>query len=433
MRGKVILVGAGPGDPGLLTVAGARALARADVVVYDRLVNPTLVRGRRAIYVGKGRGEALKQPAINRLLVRLAKSGKRVVRLKGGDPIMFARGAEEAEALRDAGVPYEIIPGVTSGIAAPTCAGIPLTHRDVASKVVFATARGKRGPTDLSNIPADATLVLYMGAGGRGPLPQFPSDTPVAVIRWGTWPQQRVTRTTLGRLRDVESPSIIVFGRVAALNIGKRIVLLRPEGQEDEIARGLEALGVDVVRRPLHRIKMLRRVRSDGHDWVAFTSAHAVRAYRNGRPAKFAAVGPGTAAAVEKHLHVKPDLVPATHTTKALADALAAQRPKRVLHPASAIASPELRNRLGPRLDEIVVYRPEPVKTKPFPPADAVVFTSAEIVREFARRTRAKPVAISIGPETTKALRAAKIPVAAEASPHSAAGVVAAVRKVIGA
>lgn len=432
MPGKVILVGAGPGDPGLLTVAGAKAIASADVVVYDRLVNPVLVRGKRAIYVGKrSGGDSVKQPQINRLIVRLAKSGKRVVRLKGGDPIVFARGAEEIEFLRKHGVPYEIIPGVTSGIAAPTYAGIPLTHRDLASKVVFATARGRRGPIDLSNVPADATLVLYMGAGQPRALPQFPPETPVAVIEWGTWPQQKVTRTTLGALKHANPPSIIVVGKVAALNLGKRVVLLRPEGEEDEISRGLQSLGVDVVRRPLHRIKVVRRVGVKGHDWVAFTSANAVRAFRNGGPAKIAAVGPGTAAAVEKQLHVKPDLVPATHTTKALAEALAALKPRRVLHPASAKASPELRNRLAGRIDEIVVYKPEPIRSKPLPEADAVVFTSAEIVRAFVKRYRARPVAVSIGPKTSAALRAAKIRVAAEANPHSAAGVVEAVRKVL--
>ncbi len=232
--GKVHLVGAGPGDPGLLTVRGAALIARADSVVYDRLVHPEVVglarRGARLLFVGKegGRGQ-VQQDEICRLLVRQTRLGREVVRLKGGDPFVFGRGGEEALALKAAGIPFDIVPGVSSGFAAPAAAGIPVTHRSLSASVTFATARRETGSPDWSHLAGAETLVLFMvglqlaeataallreGRSGK---------TPAAIIEAGTWPGQRVVEGTLGDIADravraeIGSPSLLVLGEVVRL------------------------------------------------------------------------------------------------------------------------------------------------------------------------------------------------------------------------
>lgn len=233
----VSLVGAGPGDPGLLTVRGAELIGRADVVVYDRLIAHELLDlapgGAELIDVGKVPGTSDRQSEINQLLIGHGRAGRRVVRLKGGDPFVFGRGGEEAEALRQAGVDYEVVPGVSSAFAAPAAAGIPVTHRGLATSVSVITARvgdaSASGGVDWDTLGrVDGTLVILMGmserqgiaaglmAGGRG------ADTPVAVVHWGTTTHQRVVRATLAELPSIElpAPATIVVGPVAALDLG---------------------------------------------------------------------------------------------------------------------------------------------------------------------------------------------------------------------
>jgi uroporphyrin-III C-methyltransferase len=233
----VALVGAGPGDPGLLTVRGADLLRRAEVVVHDRLIDPGLLALAPAdaelIDVGKGPGTSIAQSEITDQLIELGRAGRRVVRLKGGDPFVFGRGGEEAEALRRAGVDYEVVPGVSSAFAAPAAAGIPVTHRGLATSVTVVTGHvgggASSGAVDWPSLGrAGGTLVILMGmsereriaaelmASGRG------ADTPVAVVHWGTTARQTVVRSTLGGLAQVDlpAPSVIVVGPVAALDLG---------------------------------------------------------------------------------------------------------------------------------------------------------------------------------------------------------------------
>ncbi len=234
----VALVGAGPGDPGLLTRRGAELLAAADVVVYDRLVAPELLElardGAELVDVGKGPGQSGRQSDINELLVARGRSGRRVVRLKGGDPFVFGRGGEEAEALRRAGLDVEVVPGVSSAFAAPAAAGIPVTHRAVSTSVTVVTGHGgdpSSGGVDWDVLGRlDGTLVVLMGMASRATVAERllaagrPPGTPVAVVRWGTTDRQEVARTTLDRLAGVEldAPAAIVIGDVAALDVTAR-------------------------------------------------------------------------------------------------------------------------------------------------------------------------------------------------------------------
>jgi uroporphyrin-III C-methyltransferase len=235
----VYLVGAGPGDPDLLTLRGAAVLGRAEVVLYDRLVAPVLLDlappGALRVDVGKVPGRPGDQDGINRLLVEHGATGRPVVRLKGGDPFVFGRGGEEAEALRAAGVPYEVVPGVSSAFAVPASAGIPVTHRGVSTSVTVVTGRVGDGPSDtgidwaaLAPLGARGTLVVLMGMASRAEIAAgllgggLPATTPVAVVHWGTTARQRVVRSTLGGLVDVDlaAPATIVVGDVAAVDLG---------------------------------------------------------------------------------------------------------------------------------------------------------------------------------------------------------------------
>jgi len=231
----VALVGAGPGDRGLLTLRGAELLGAAEVVLYDRLIGPDLLElapeGAELIDVGKGSGQSARQADINALLLAHGRTGRRVVRLKGGDPFVFGRGGEEAEVLRQAGIDVEIVPGVTSALAAPAAAGIPVTHRTVSTSVTVVTghaaAPGTPGVDWAALARAGGTLVVLMGMGRRAEIVQEllaagrPIDEPVAVVRWGTTADQEVVRTTLAGLPDVAlgAPATIVIGPVAALDV----------------------------------------------------------------------------------------------------------------------------------------------------------------------------------------------------------------------
>ncbi|HSD50251.1 MAG TPA: uroporphyrinogen-III C-methyltransferase [Candidatus Methylomirabilis sp.] len=415
VRGKVYLIGAGPGDPGLLTLKGKRCLEEADVVVYDYLANPRLLRYARPdaelIFVGKQAGRhTLPQEEIGRLLVARANQGKVVARLKGGDPFIFGRGGEEAEDLVAARTPFEVVPGVTAAVAAPAYAGIPLTHRDFTSTVAFIT--GHEDPTkEATSIAWDriatgiGTLVFFMGVGqlpeiaaklvshGRSP------DTPAAVIRWGTRAEQEVVTGRLADLpekcRGMKPPALIVVGEVVALRdklrwfeamplAGKRILITRTREQASTFAAVLEAAGAEVVEFPTITIvppeswapldAAIGRLRE--YQWVIFTSSNGVRFFRErlqhaGRDVRdlhgitVCAIGPATAAALAA-VGVQADLVPTEFKAEGLVEAIGAAtggagiRGTRVLLARAAEARevlPEELTRRGARVDVVPAYR----------------------------------------------------------------------------
>src|SRR5947208_3959919 len=318
--GEVYLVGAGPGDPGLVTLRAKECIENANVIVYDHLANPETLSWTRddaeIIYAGKEPGGSqLSQQQINALLIEKAREGKQVVRLKGGDPFVFGRGAEEAQAIADAGIPFEIVPGITSAIAGPAYAGIPMTHRAQNSHVTFFT--GHEDPTKTESAIDYAALaklggtqVMLMGMERLGPITSemmkhgVRSDLPVPLVRWATTGQQE---TLTGTLQDIaqeavasgfEAPAVAVFGEVVALRgslnwyekrplLGKRIVVTRTPKQASVLSNKLRALGVHVIELPTIRIEPPSNLREfaelvqDAHmyDWVVFTSANGVEAF----------------------------------------------------------------------------------------------------------------------------------------------------------
>ncbi len=406
----IYLVGSGPGDPGLFTVKGVRCMGEAEVVVYDRLAPQALLNLARPetekIYVGKKPGNpTMSQEEINDLLVELGRAGKTVVRLKGGDPYIFGRGGEEALALIEAGLPFEVVPGVTSGVAAPAYAGIPVTHRHVSTSVAFVTGHEDptKGRTDvdwkkLAN-GAD-TLVLYMGVGqlaeisagliaaGREP------DTPVACVRWGTVPEQR---TVTGKLEDIadrvaeaglKPPAIIVVGEVVALReagldwyerrplFGRRVVVTRARAQAGELSAELERLGAEVHEFPTIEISPPEDLgplddaihKLDSFDWLVFTSVNGVEAFVDRlryhgldlravpRSAKIAAIGPATAERLGR-VGLRVDVVPGEYRAEALIEALdkGSISGKRVLIPRAKVAREILPEKLREAGAEVVV------------------------------------------------------------------------------
>jgi len=447
--GKVYLIGAGPGDPGLFTLKGKRCLGEADVVVYDYLANPRLLRyakpGAELIYVGKQAGKhTLPQEEIGRLLVARAREGKAVARLKGGDPFIFGRGGEEAEELAAAGIPFEVVPGVTAAVAAPAYAGIPLTHRDFTSTVAFVT--GHEDPTKVeTGIAWDkiatgiGTLVFFMGIGqlpeiveqlvrhGRAPA------TPAAVVRWGTRAEQEVVTGTLENLvekcRGMKPPALIVVGEVVTLReklrwfetlplSGRRILITRAREQASGFAAVLEAAGAEVMEFPTIGFAppeswapldaAVARLRE--YQWVIFTSANGVRFFWErlqaaGRDTRdlagitVCAIGPATAAAL-KSVGIRADLVPTEFKAEALVAAIQAGfgaeaiAGSRVLLARAAEAReviPEELERLGAQVDVVAAYR----TIKSDSDADAiramlregkihaVTFTSSSTVKHF--------------------------------------------------
>jgi uroporphyrinogen III methyltransferase/synthase len=414
MTGKVYLIGAGPGDPGLFTLRGVRCLQQADVVVYDYLANPRLLSyarsGAELIYVGKKGGEAdpTSQEKIGHLLVEKALSGKVVARLKGGDPFIFGRGGEEGEELSQAGIPFEVIPGVTSAVAVPAYAGIPLTHRDYASTVAFLT--GHEDPSkEESTIPWNKvatgldTLVFLMGVGN---LPRIVErlvthgraiDTPAAVIQWGTKPEQQTVIGTLDTIvglveeRRLGPPAILVVGDVVRLReslswserrplFGKRILITRAREQASDFVELLEAQGAEVVQLPLIEFappdtwKPLDRAieRLETYRWIIFTSANGVAAFflrlqtlrqdaRRLGAAKICAIGPATAQALERH-SIIPDIVPSEFRAEGVIEAFKQYdlAGARVLLPRAAVARDLLPKELEERgaiVDVVPAYR----------------------------------------------------------------------------
>jgi uroporphyrinogen III methyltransferase/synthase len=486
--GIVYLVGAGPGDPGLLTVRGRDLLADCDAVVFDALANPTLLPapgadGRPERHdVGKRGGSAAsaRQEEINALLVTLGRSGKRVVRLKGGDPFVFGRGSEEAEALRAAGVEFEIVPGVTAGIAAPAYAGIPVTHRGVATSVTFVTGHEDpaqpEGRTDWGALArSGGTIVLYMGvktlpriadalaAGG------MPLDTPAAAVQWGTHPDQRTVVATLGTLAGraaaagVGAPVITVIGPVVALReriawlerrplFGARIVVTRaaaiPGGaRSGGMADRLRALGAEVIEAPATRIEALdgaplaaAAVRLTEYQWVAFTSQVAVdlfwTALREARldaralaGVKLCAVGPATADALLGR-GLACDVVPKRFVAEGLLDALGGRddvRGARVLYIAAADARdvlPTGLETLGAVVDTVAAYRSVPDPDGARAAADALARGEVDYVA-YASGGAVKAFADAVGAVATRAPAACIGPITAAAA--RAAGMTVAV------
>jgi uroporphyrinogen III methyltransferase / synthase len=415
--GRVYLIGAGPGDPGLLTLRGKELLARADVLVYDHLVSRRLLeyapdRAER-IYVGKQAGaHALSQDGINRLLVARARGGATVARLKGGDPFVFGRGGEEALALADAGIAFEVVPGVTAGIAAAAYAGIPVTHRQLSSGVGLVTGHETSEKEESSldwRALADwkGTLSFYMGAQNLGPICEklvaegLHPETPAAAIRWGTTPSQKVVTATVQTIsaeaRDAgfEPPVMVVIGRVVALReklnwferrplFGRRIVVTRAHAQAAEFVALLEEQGAEVIELPALRIEppadpaplAEAAAQSESYDWIVFTSVNGVEAFfgalgklgldsRALAQSWVAAIGPATAARLERY-GIRADVQPRKFSTEALAAALASAdvlKDCRILCPRSDVAPPQLADALrehGAAVTEVVAYRTVP-------------------------------------------------------------------------
>jgi uroporphyrinogen III methyltransferase/synthase len=489
--GTVYLVGAGPGDPGLITVRGLGALRSADVVVYDRLVSPALLEmAPRAehVFAGKAaRSHAMTQSSINRLLVARARQGQAVVRLKGGDPFVFGRGGEEAEALAAAGVPFEVVPGVTSAIAGPAAAGIPVTHRDAAASVAIATAHeapGKAGSRlDWDALARADTTVLLMGverlavaaaalisAGKR-------KSTPAAVIESATMPSQRTVTAPLSRIASaakragIRPPAVTVVGDVVRLReviggwdtrplSGTSVLVTRTREQASELSEVLRELGAEVVEAPAIRVepprswvsvdRTIERLRDGRYTWIVFTSANGVRFFfarlrtrrldaRAFGATKVAAVGAGTADALRSR-GIEPDLVPPTFTTEAIGKAFP-RGSGRVLLPRADAVEPGLEEAVrakGWTPERLTVYRLRRVAR--LDPAvkrrvlngriDILTFASGGTVRAFMRLLGRKPprrVRVAcIGPVTAKAAKTAGLRVDAIAREHTIPGLAAA-------
>ena len=495
---KVYLVGAGPGDPGLLTLKGLECIRKADVVVYDRLAHPDILAQARPeaelIYVGKApSAHTMKQEDISRLLVRRAEEGNTVVRLKGGDPYVFGRGGEEAEALAESGVEFEVVPGITSAVAVPAYAGIPVTHRTCCSALGIVTGHEDPAKPE-SRIKWDKiatgidTLVFLMGVenlpnivaelvnNGRDP------STPIALIRWGTRPEQE---TLVGTLEDIvervhstgfESPAVTVVGDVVGLReklrwfdnrplFGKKVLVTRSRDQAGVLCEALREYGAEPIEFPVIRISpptsfaaldaALDRI--EDYDWVLFTSANGVRAVMDrvrelGRDVrwlkgpKIGAIGPKTAEAIAD-LGINVDFTP----TQFVAEAVVPEFPesvggRRILIPRAKEARQVLPDKLteqGASVDVVESYRTE-IEESDTPrikdllaagEIDIVTFTSSSTVKNFVKLV-AEGGAISlpdsvkiacIGPITAQAAADCGLEVHAVADHYTIEGLLAAI------
>jgi len=472
--GIVYIIGAGPGDPGLITVRGLKLLEEADVIIYDHLVNPEIIlkakTSVRLIYAGKKGGDhILPQDEINRLLVEEARKGSVVARVKGGDPFIFGRGGEEAEVLAQAGIPFDIVPGVTSAIAVPAYAGIPLTHRGYTSTVAFVTGHEdpnkENSDIDWAALSHIGTLVFLMGiknlsqitgsliANGKA------ADTPAALIRWGTTGDQK---TLTGTLEDIAAkaeenhflpPAILVVGHVVGLRdelqwfekkplFGKGVVITRPELQTEQFAALLQLQGARVIHFPTIRI-----VSPENHDgldraidrlsryqWIIFTSANGVNFFmkrliemgkdiRELKGVRICAIGPATAAKIEA-LGIRVDLVPDSFISEGIVKAFQNTyiTGNRILLPRAEAARdviPDGLAKLGAKVDVVTAYRTvnsgknrseleELIKERK---VDVITFTSPSTVTHFMEimgREFVLPSQVRvacIGPVTAAAVR----------------------------
>lgn len=447
MKGKVYLVGAGPGDPGLITVKGRQCIEKADVIIYDYLAAPALLKSApqtaEVIYVGKKGGDhTLPQEGINALIVEKALTGATVTRLKGGDPYIFGRGGEEAQVLAEHDIPFEVVPGVTSAIAAPAYAGIPLTHRDFTSTVAFVT--GHENPEkNASSIDWAAlakgigTLVFLMGVKN---LPQItqqllangkPADTPVALVRWGTTPSQKTVEGTLSNIvarveaAKLKAPAITIVGEVVRLRetldwfsgkplMGKTIVVTRSREQASDLVEQLSDLGAECLECPTIKIAppeddapMAAALdRLTDYEWLVFTSVNGVKCFfrklfESGRDVrslgrvKTCTIGPATSDCLLAH-GIRTDILPASFRAESIIEAFSKEniKGKKILLPRALEARailPEELTRLGATVDEVPVYRTlqdttnagtiiERLEAKTI---DMITFTSSSTAKNF--------------------------------------------------
>lgn len=499
MKGKVYLIGAGPGDPRLMTIRGLEALGESDAVVYDRLINPGILswakEGAELINVGKARGKhSWTQAEINGLLAEEASKGKIVARLKGGDPFVLGRGGEEALALARKDIPFEVIPGVSSAIAAPAYAGIPVTHRKISS--CFAVITGHEDPTkEESSLNWEKlatgvdTLIFLMGVEN---LPYIisnlikngrPENTPAAIICQGTLPSQR---TVVGNLKDIvkkanrvglESPAIIVVGEVVSLRdglrwydnkplFGKRVLVTRPHHQARELSQLLEGEGALVLEAPMVEIKpKLEEVngvpgRLPDFNWLVFTSANGVTFFFNslenkGLDAralshlKICAIGLATAKSLALH-GIKADLIPEDYSTEGI---LAKLREREIkgnsfLLLRADLATDELEDALrsrGARVEKIAIYRTslateidEEIKGRMIKDGvDIIIFTSSSTVKGFCNLMGDKleafknAVVACIGPVTASTALEMGLKVDVIAEEHTVRGLINALKEYI--
>lgn len=485
---KVYLIGAGPGDPDLITWKGRKILSRADAVLYDHLASEALLdltpKHCEKIYVGKKKSvHAYPQEEICNMMIERARRGLTVVRLKGGDPFIFGRGGEEVEALATAEIAFEVVPGVTSPLGIAAYSGVPLTHRDHTSVVTFVTGHDVQR-IDWSKVGQAETLVIFMGlyaireiaaeimANGRA------ADTPAMAVRWGTRPDQQTVTGTLADLADriaaaeLKPPATVIIGDVVALReklnwfehlplFGQRIIVTRAPEQAGDFAARLRELGAQAIELPVIGLEpALDPAPLDAaianlstYDWVIFTSANGVRFFlerldrssadlRSLR-ARICAIGPATRRAIED-LHLKVDVMPREFVAEGVIAALNADdvNGKKVLLPRAAIARdviPADLRRRGAQVDVVEAYRsviPQEAgakvreifddRHKP----DWITFTSSSTVKNFlniAGRERLREIRIaSIGPVTSQTIRDHGFEVHAEADPYSTEGLISA-------
>jgi uroporphyrinogen III methyltransferase / synthase len=500
-NGKLYLVGAGPGDLGLVTLRAKECIEQADVIVYDHLANPEMLGWARdnaeIIYAGKKAGEhSLSQQEINALLAEKACEGKQVVRLKGGDPFVFGRGAEEAKAIVDAGIEFEIVPGITSAIAGPAYAGIPVTHRSENSHVTFFAGHEDPAKTESAIDYAalaklGGTQVMLMGVERLEAITSemlkqgVREDLPVALVRWATTGRQETLTGTLRNIaqraldRGFEAPAVAVFGEVVALReslnwcekrplSGKRVVVTRTRKQASVLSSNLRALGADVLELPTIRIEPPSDLRAfaelvqDAHtyDWIVFTSANGVEAFfeiffklyddaREIGGVRIATIGPATAQRVKDfHLHV--DLQPDEFIAEAVVREFRKQgdvENLRILlvraEKARDVLPKEL-STLGAIVDEAFAYRTVP-ETRDITGArrqlleqgaDLITFTSSSTVENFLALGLPWPKGMqiaSIGPITSKTARDCGLKIDIEARRHDIDGLLEAIRKFVAA
>src|SRR5438128_8030424 len=500
-NGKVYLVGAGPGDLGLVTLRAKECIERADAIVYDHLANPEILSWARddveIIYAGKEAGQhSLSQQEINALLIEKARAGKDVVRLKGGDPFVFGRGAEEARAIVDAGIEFEIVSGITSAIAGPGYAGFPMPHRAENSHITFFTGHEDPAKTESAIDYAalaklGGTQVMLMGMKRLGSIARemleqgVRNDVAVALVRWGTTGRQETLNSTLQNIAQravasgFEAPAVAVFGAVVALRetlnwyenrplSGKRIVVTRTRKQASALSNKLRALGAHVVELPTIRIEPPGDLRGfaelvqDAHvyDWIVFTSANGVEAFfdiffklyydaREIGAVRIAAIGPATAQRVKDfHLHV--DLQPEEFVAEAVVKEFQKQGSIENLRILLVGAEktrdvlPKELSALGAIVDEAFAYRTVPEtrdttgarRQLAKEGADLITFTSSSTVENFLALGLPWPTGMqvaSIGPITSKTARDHGLKIDVEAHPHDIDGLVQVIRDFLAA
>jgi len=486
---KVYLVGAGPGDPNLITWKGRRLLEQADAVLYDHLANPALLELAPAhaekIYVGKKKSvHAFTQEEICRMMIQRARRGLSVVRLKGGDPFIFGRGGEEAEALAEAGVPFEVVPGVTAPLGIAAYTGVPLTHREHTSVVTFVTGH-EVSAIDWNKVGSAETLVIFMGlttfpqiaaelmARGR------PAETPALAVRWGTRPDQQTIAGTLATLpgliqqAELKPPATIIIGEVVRLReklnwyealplFGQSVVVTRARSQASELSDKLRVLGAEAIELPAIEIAPALDYapldcaisRLETYDWLIFTSVNGVKFFlqrldhsqRDLRAlrARICVIGPATRSAVES-LHLKVDLMGEEYVAEGLVQAFAAQdlSGRRILLPRAAVArdlAPAELARRGAIVDVVETYRTVlPARAQDMirevflsgRKPDWITFTSSSTVKNFVEAGGAASLdgvkVASIGPVTTATAKLHGIPVTVEAAVYTSDGLVEAI------